>query len=400
MLVLRAGRGFDGEQMMPDGAVVLVDNGRIVAVQSASTPLPDGAPVVDFPDATLMPGLIDMHVHLCGDNTPVALDRLADCTDDDLSDAIRQGLRMHLRAGVTTVRDLGDRDYAAVRQRDAATAGTATEAQPTIVAAGPPITSRSGHCWYMGGEAHGRVELRSAVQQRVERGVNVVKIMLSGGILTPGTDVMACQFELDEVRVVVDSAHAAGLPVTAHAHGLPAVERAWRAGVDGIEHCTCLTPDGVVMSDELLAGLAASRIVVCPTLGKTGDLAVPPRLAALVERLNLTWESRQQHAGAMYRAGVRLAAGTDGGISPPKPHGILPEAVADLVAGGIPTEHALASATSVAAEGAGLGDRKGRLRAGYDADLVLVDGDPCADIGALRRVSAVMLRGSMVDLTA
>ena len=114
----------------------------------------------------------------------------------------------------------------------------------------------------------------------------------------------------------------------------------------------------------------------------------------------VTWEARQAHAARMHGAGVRLVSGSDGGISPRKPHTVLPEAVADLVAGGVPAADALATATWRAAQSCGLGKHKGRLRAGYDADLLLVDGNPLDDIGALRRVSAVILNGAIIGKTA
>jgi imidazolonepropionase-like amidohydrolase len=252
----------------------------------------------------------------------------------------------------------------------------------------------------MGGEVESPDGLRSAVRERAERGVDVVKIMASGGANTPGTNVLLCQFSLDELRLVVDEAHALGLPVTAHAHGLPAVEQAVESGVDGIEHCSCLTESGIEMSDRLLESLAVQRIAVCPTLGKTADAVPPPVVVAMMERTGMTWEGRQAQVGRMHRAGVRIVSGADSGISAGKPHGVLPRAVADLVAGGISVTDALASATWLAAQACGLADRKGRLEAGYDADLLVIDGDPVTDIDSLCHVAAVMVRGEMVDLAS
>ncbi len=218
--------------------------------------------------------------------------------------------------------------------------------------------------------------------------------------MTPGSDPLLCQFQLAELRVVVEEAHAAGLPVTAHAHGLPAVEQAVDAEVDGIEHCTCLTPSGIQLPDRLLERLASRGTVVCPTLGRAAGSAPPAAVRAIMQRTGVTWEARQAHAARMHGAGVRLVSGSDGGISPRKPHGVLPEAVADLVAGGVSAADALAAATWCAAQSCGLGKHKGRLRAGYDADLLLVDGNPLNDIGVLRRVSAVILNGAIVGKTA
>jgi imidazolonepropionase-like amidohydrolase len=231
-----------------------------------------------IPDGTVLPGLIDTHVHLCGDSWMGALDRLAGYNDAELADVITAGLRTQLGR------------YAVLEWRDSMRDG----AYPTMVAAGPPITSRQGHCWNMGGEAAGPAELRAAVRERADRGVDVVKIMASGGFVTPGTDVMRCQFDLDDMRLIVDEAHAAGLPVTVHAHGLPAVEQAILAGADGIEHCSCMTPNGIEMSDHLVEALAARRIAVCPTLGVRGELTPPPAVAALMERTGVTLETRRR----------------------------------------------------------------------------------------------------------
>jgi imidazolonepropionase-like amidohydrolase len=397
VVALRAARGFDGEQVLADGVTVLVDEGRIVGVEPGWPELGERWQVLEFPDATVLPGLIDTHVHLGGDSRNGALDRLAGYPGETLDAVIETGLRRHLAAGVTTVRDLGDRNWSALGRRERQRAGKAGFPSPAIVASGPPITSVGGHCCSMGGAVAGPDQLRAAVRERADRGADVVKVMASGGNATPGTDIMNCQFTLDELRLVVGEGHRLGLPVTAHAHGLPAVEQAIAAGVDGIEHCSCLTETGVDMSDRLLASLAGSRITVCPTLGKTADAVPPPAIVEMMRRTGMTYESRQQSVGRMHHHGVRLVSGSDGGISTGKPHGILPIAVADLVAGGVSTAEALASATTVAAQTCGFAGRKGRLRPGWDADLLVTRGDPTVDITALAQVRAVMVNGTVVD---
>ncbi|HEV7979229.1 amidohydrolase family protein [Amycolatopsis sp.] len=393
MLALRAARGFDGEQMLADGVTVLVDDGRIVGVESGWPEVGERWQVLEFAGATVLPGLIDTHVHLGGDSENGALERLAEYPGEKLDAVIEAGLRRHVAAGVTTVRDLGDRRWSVLGWRERRRVGEVGFACPTIVASGPPVTSVGGHCWSMGGAVEGAGELIAAVGERAGRGVDVVKVMASGGNATPGTDVMSCQFSLDELKLVVAEGHRLGLPVTAHAHGLTAVEQAIAAGVDGIEHCSCVTETGVEMSDALLGSLADSRILVCPTLGKTPGAAPPPVVVEMMRRTGMTWEARLRLIGRMYEHGVRLVSGTDGGISTGKPHGILPFAIADLVGGGVPVAAALASATSEAASACGLGDRKGRLRPGWDADLLVTDGDPAVDIAALGRVRAVAVGG-------
>src|SRR3954447_3534077 len=200
----RAARAFDGERVLPDGALVLVDDGRIVGVEPATAPAPAHCPVTDLPGATVLPGLIDAHVHLCADNGPRALDQLPELSDDELDAIVAASMAEQLASGVTAVRDLGDARWAVVdRHRDHADG-------PTVVGSGPPITCPDGHCAGMGGEAAGEEGLRRAVVERAERGVDVIKVMTSGGGMTLGTDVTACQFTLAELRALVDEAHRVG----------------------------------------------------------------------------------------------------------------------------------------------------------------------------------------------
>jgi imidazolonepropionase-like amidohydrolase len=387
----RADLAFDGERALPGGALVLVDDGVIVAVAPASAPAPDGCPVTHVPGAALLPGLIDTHVHLCADSTPGALDVVPDRSPAELQAVVATSLQQHLRAGVTAVRDLGDHQWTVVDL------GQPDDA-PTIVAAGPPLTTTQGHCWSMGGEVSGTDELRRAVRDRADRGAAVVKIMASGGVMTAGTDVQLCQFDVDEIRVVVDEAHRAGLPVTAHAHPVPAVENALAAGVDGIEHCSCMTPTGIHPPPELLDRLAGSGVHVGPTLGRVPGIDPPPNVQAVLERMGATWDDIVAHVGVLYRAGVTLVSGVDAGIGPGKVHGLLPVALSQLVDCGLPAEAALASATSVAARACRLEQRTGRLAVGLDADLLLVDGDPVADVASVQRPRVVVSRGREVPL--
>jgi imidazolonepropionase-like amidohydrolase len=395
MFGIRAGRAFDGERVVPGGALVLVDEGRIAGVEPRTAPAPEGWPALEVPGGTVLPGLVDAHVHLCADGTDGALDRIGEPGEDAMMAVIEESLRRHLAAGVTTVRDLGDRRFAVLDWRSSSRSRSGV--YPAVVAAGPPITSVGGHCANMGGEAAGQDQLREAVRERAERGADVVKIMASGGFATAGTQVMLCQFALGELRVVVEEAHAAGLPVTAHAHGLPAVHMAMAAGVDGIEHCSFLTDKGMQQSAEDVARLAEAGLAVCPTVGTTGTLVPPPNAAATLGKLGMTMEQvvemRKRRVAQMHAAGVRIVSGSDGGIAAAKPHGLLPVSVAFLVEGGVSTVAALASATALAADACGLGNRKGRLRAGYDADLLVVDGDPIADISRLTQPSAVFAAG-------
>jgi imidazolonepropionase-like amidohydrolase len=193
--------------------------------------------------------------------------------------------------------------------------------------------------------------------------------------------------------------------VTAHAHGTPAVEQAVAVGVDGIEHCSCVTDRGFgQVSEETVVTLARSRIAVCPTIGVDAQLikAPPPAIRTMMARMAMTAEhmlqARWDFVGRLHRAGVHLVSGADSGIGPAKRHGVLPHAVCELVTAGLSVTEAVATATSGAAQACGVSARKGRLAPGYDADLLLVDGDLEIDVTALHRPRSVLLHGLPVDL--
>jgi imidazolonepropionase-like amidohydrolase len=403
MYAVRARHAFDGERFLDGGATVLVDGGRIAGVESHGYPVPAGCPVRSY-DGTLVPGLVETHVHLVADSSPMALDRVAGYSGAEIDAVVTEALGRHLAAGVTTVRDLGDRDFNVVARRDAQDGS----AEPRIVAAGPPITTVGGHCHFLGGEVSGLDQIRAAVQERVVSGVDVVKVMASGGMATAGTDPAAAQFSLEELRLVVEEAHAAGLPVAAHAHAASAARLALEVGVDSIEHASYIVPRAELppdvpaaghLSEDDLVRLVESRVSVCPTMGgfNVGMLRdAPPRALARLREFGFNPETMVSERRAMIRrmaeAGVRLVSGADAGIAPGKAHGRYAEALIELGAV-TPIEQTLASATSLAAEVCRLGDRTGRLRAGYDADLAVFDGDLRDDLAGLRRVAAVVLRG-------
>ncbi|MFF1398124.1 amidohydrolase family protein [Streptomyces sp. NPDC058287] len=393
MLALRIARVFDGRAVVEGAGIVFVDGGRIAGVEPAWFGIPAGVEVLDRPSGTLLPGLVDAHVHLVGDGEPGAWERVGELSQDDLFSTIERSLRIQLAAGVTTVRDLGDVAWSVVDWR----AGRPRTGLPTVVASGPPVTNRGGHCGHMGGGASGSDELRAAVRERAERGADVVKIMTGGGMPTPGSPVDRGRFTAEELALVVRQAHAVGLPVTAHAHALVSIRDAIAAGVDGIEHCTFLTSDSAHVPEEAIAALAAQGIVVCPTLGRTPGAAPAPQLTERMRKASLGYDALRRRVVRAHLAGVTIVSGTDGGTGPGTPHGSLPRAVMDLVSSGMAAADALASATSVAARACGLGDRKGRVRTGYDADLVVVDGDPLTDMAALTRIDVTVLGGQVLS---
>ena len=398
MFAIRANHAFDGEDFRAGGATVLVDDAGIVGVEPLRYEPPSDCDLVDYGDATVLPGLIDTHVHLVGDSRVMALERLAEYSPEEIDAVVIESLRRQLAAGVTTVRDLGDWHFNVVERRDAQR--QVDDGLPWIVASGPPITSPGGHCGYLGGEVSGADEIVAAVRERAELRVDVVKVMASGGMATTGSDVFVPQFPIEELRLLVEQAHAAGLPVTAHAHSAAAVDQAVAAGVEGIEHASSRA------TEEQLAALAASGIAVCPTLGGFNTkslaalLAVSPRFQQIFADAGLTPESyleiRMSALRRMTTFGIQLISGDDAGIGPDKAHGTYAEAVIELgqVTGTVP---ALVAASSDPAAAIGLGRSKGRLRRGYDADLLVVGGDLAADLTALRDVRQVVLRGVPVS---
>ena len=385
LTALRAAWLFDGtgSALIPDPLVV-IDGGIIVAVGSGA-PAPDGADVVDLGGAALLPGLVDTHVHLAFDASADPIAALAARSDEEALAAMVRAGQAALRGGVTTVRDLGDRDYLSLGLRG-------QPGLPTILAAGPPVTTPAGHCHYLGGAAKPtEAGVRAAVREHVERGVDVIKIMASGGTLTPGTYQHLAQFTPELLRAAVDEAHRLGLQVTAHAHAVAAIADGVSAGADGLEHVSFWTEDSVDAPAELIQLIADRQTVVGLTVGMVPmpGLAPPPVVRA---RLPLILANMKR----MYEAGALMVAGSDAGIGPVKPHDVVRHAPDQLREIGIGQAEALRMLTSVAAEVIGLGHRKGRIAPGFDADILAVDGDPIADPAALHRIRAVYARGAAV----
>lgn len=384
---------FDGTAASYGPATVLVEDGRITGVDTSGALPQDGVPLVDLgADAFLMPGLVDCHVHLGFDAGSDAVSTITAIDDTELLAWMRTAAGRAIQAGITTMRDLGDRNYLSLALK--AELDRNPEAGPEILAAGPPITTPGGHCFFLGGETEGATALRAAVRERHERGCAVVKIMLSGGNMTPGSiPPHESQYSLDDLRIVVEEAHRLGLPVAAHAHGTPAIRDALTAGVDSIEHASFMTAEGVDADPELLAAIADSDVFVSTTLGVAPDDGtpfVPP--PAMMRRL----ESMKEAFTNLYKLGAKIVLGTDAGIAPVKPHDVLPYAVAQFTENGASSVEALATATSLAARACGVADRKGRIAVGADADLLAVTGSPIDDLDRLLDVRAVFRAGVRV----
>src|SRR5499427_10707079 len=228
--VLSAPRVITGDETVPDGAVVIGD--RIVDWAGPAAALPaeyTALPRADYPDSTIMPGLIDSHVHLGFDGGPNPAARMRAETDEQQLILMLRSARDLLGVGVTTARDLGSRGYLAVAVRDAIAGGLARG--PRMVVAASPVTITGGHCWFMGGEADGDDELRKIVRTHHKRGADLIKVMSTGGFMTPGSAPWYAQFTSEQLRIIVEEASRVDLPVAAHAHGIEGIRRAVEAGV-------------------------------------------------------------------------------------------------------------------------------------------------------------------------
>lgn len=377
---IRGHRFFDGETLVDQRVLVIVRDGRIIDVDLSGDEPSVDLPVEDLGDVTLMPGLIDSHSHLVFDPPANIVEQMAADDDETLLDRMRLHAQQALRAGITTVRDLGDRNYLSLVLREETAASP--QAGPELLVSGPPITTPDGHCWFLGGATAGP-DLRAAVTERVERQVDLIKVMATGGSVTPGSSMQASQYSLDELRVIVDTAHAAGKPVTAHAHGGQGIADAVRAGVDGVEHCTFLSESGAEPVWTTIAAIADAGVFVGVTVGRTPP---SPRLDSV----------RAMYA-RMHREGVRMVCSSDAGVTAAKPHDCLPLVVPEFVSfTDVSAVEGLKAVTSLAAQSCGVGGRKGRIAPGYDADLLAVGGNPAVSLDALRDVRAVFRTGQRI----
>jgi imidazolonepropionase-like amidohydrolase len=402
MLAIRSARLFDGvANQLHARPLVLVDHGSITDVDTTGADPPGGAELVDLGEATLLPGLIDSHTHLVLDASNDPVGHLAGRSDDALLADCRARAGAALAAGITTVRDLDDRRFVTLRLRQELAAHPTQG--PQLLVSGPPVTTPGGHCWFLGGEAAGVPGVQEAVRALAARGVDVVKVMVTGGNLTPGSVVWQSQYGPAELRAAAEEAHRAGLAITGHAHGAQGIAEAVAARFDGIEHGLSLTADGVRQDPAVVDQLAARGVVVSVTGAQNRPLGQPPPGMVPGSDLARRFEeiAKQLKAGVagvlrLRAAGVPLTMSSDAGIGPHKPHDVLPWGPQGLTSTGFSGAEALRMVTSVAADACGVGDRKGRIAPGFDADLLAVDGDPLTDASVVREVVAVFRAGQRV----
>lgn len=368
--------------VVDDGAAV-VDGTTIAWVGRRAdlpTALAAGAVHHELGDATLMPGMVDSHVHLGFDGGADPVARMKAETDAEQLVLMLRSARELLSVGVTTARDLGARSFLDVTVRDAIAAGMARG--PRLITVGRPITVTGGHCWFMGGECDTVDDVRTMVRLHHKMGTDAIKVMSTGGFMTRGSAPWFAQFTVDQLHAAVEEAHRVGKKVAAHAHGVDGIARAVEAGVDTIEHCSFAHPDGRHEVDRALVGrIAAAGVHVCPTI----NLRMPEMLA-------VRGPAYEPALVPLLEAGVSVIAGTDAGINFTPHHGYVGglEAMAQI---GMPVDDVLHAATGRAADALGVGHCTGRLTPGLEADLIAVGGDPRADLSALHDLRLVLSRG-------
>jgi imidazolonepropionase-like amidohydrolase len=400
MQIYRADVLIDGSGAEPQRNVdIHVRDGIIQAVAPAGAlPHPADAVVYDNPGKTVLPGYIDGHVHLMFGSGPRTYDDVVTHDSDALMllRAVRNA-ELHLRAGVTTLRDAGARNRVTFDLRDGVAAGIVRA--PRMLLCGRPLTVTGGHFWWCNGEADGVDGVRAGARQMLKEGADFIKVMASGGATN---DSWYSSYSVDELKAAVAEAHQVGKKTMAHCLGADSIARAVEAGLDQIEHLNFLHPDGSRVFDERLAERIVARdIVVSPTIQTSyrelerleakGD-ALSPEERELREAYRYKIETKLDFVRRFHEIGAKIVAGTDAIQS----FGDFAVGLELLHRAGLSPMEVIVAATSLAAQAIGMERAVGSLQPGLHADLIYVDGDPLADLSALNRVEVVVLGGELI----
>lgn len=399
--VVYAGRVItDASKPALGPSTVVVTDDRITSIAPGRGEAPAGAAIVDLGGKTLLPGLIDLHVHLTGDPGG---DYRSEAVDPDEWGVVvgAKNARLTLRAGFTTVREAGSAQYTAFALRRGTAEGMIEG--PRIVAAGPPLSIIGGHGDVTGfrEDVHavldqgytctGAVECAEKVRKASRAGADVIKITATGGVLSQQGRGLEGHFSNAELVSIADTAHSLGLRVMAHAHGARGIESAAAAGIDSIEH-------GTFADDAALKVMKAKGSYLVPTLmafegikERLGKGIYTPTVEA---KVRMTMNDVGKAVGRAKALGVPIAFGTDAGVFE---HGRNAGEFALLVKYGLTPREALASATTVAAKLLSMEDQIGRIAPGLSADMIAVAGDPLSDVAVLEKVDWVMVRGRAAD---
>ncbi|HKX92673.1 MAG TPA: amidohydrolase family protein [Sphingomicrobium sp.] len=399
---IQAGRLIvDAAQPTRGPSTVIVENGRISRIDNGFT-APDGAIVVDQRSRTVIPGLIDAHVHLTNDPGTPFWREAVDSNELAAVIGVKNAL-LTVRAGFTTVRDLGAPGHSSFSLRDAIRDGVVPG--PRIIASGGALSIVGGHgdisgfrpevneALDPGGTCTGEDQCSARVREWAKRGSDVIKITSTGGVLSQQGRGLEGHFHPAEIRAIASTAHRLGLKVAAHAHGARGIEDAARAGVDSIDH-------GTFADGPALQAMKANGVWLVPTLmalegvrARLGRNIYTPVVEVKAREAMAQWGKA---LAAAKRAGVKIAFGTDAGVFEHGRNGEEAELMVRL--GGMTPREVLVSATTGAAELLGIASEVGTLEPGKSADLVAVDGDPSSDPKALTRIGYVMTRGKPVPM--
>ncbi len=400
-----AGMMFDGSGAPPvRDAAVAIEGDRITWVGSAREVA--GEPgsdtlVIDARDKTVLPGLMDIHAHLClTGERPTRYDVLTATETEVAANAIGQA-QAALRAGITTIRDCGGKGMITLNLRDAIAGGMVVG--PRLVVAGQAITTTGGHFWPYSIEADDVTELRKAARRLLRDGVDFIKLFGTGGSSTMSSRNLVPQYSVEEFRLVIEEARLSGKHVTSHLQAVEGIRNAVDAGIPCLEHCQFFGPDGDYAFDEELAARIADRgIPISLGLGtrwrgdkldRYGEFLNPRQ----IRQSQTMVEGRIDVLRRLRAAGVKIVASTDIGTLGALP-GDLPELMNYLVNRGVgmSVPEVIHSATGRAAEAIWISKEVGTLEKGKIADLIVVDGDPMADVLTLQKVRRVLRNGVTV----
>lgn len=393
-LILRRARILDGLGRSHERMAIVVRDGRIAAIDDdRQLSTPRGAHQIDVRGMTVLPGLIDCHVHLSlGGEADVVRTIREDAPALTVLKAA-QFARRTLEAGFTTVRDLGFRDHSIFGLKQAIDAGLIPG--PRILAAGQAICMTGGHARFIGREADGPEGVVKAVREQLAAGADVIKFIASGGVLTPGTHPESAQMSPEELAAGITEARRAGRRAAAHAHGAEGMKNAIRAGAHSIEHAT-------LMDDEVAALMHTCGVFMVPTLSALATTAGSDSMCGIPETAIAKAKTmRARHEASFklaYKAGIPIAMGTDAG-TPFNHHGENAQELERMVALGMSPMEAIIAATSAAARLLGLDHLVGTIEPGKHADLLILDGNPLKRISMLRdrdRIAGVIQGGRFV----
>jgi len=376
---------------------ITITNGRISAVGEQGAPIPAGARRVDLPGMTLLPGLIDMHVHLTSDPRFSGYRKL-EFTDNFWTVVGVANAKKTLEAGFTTVRNVGSSNYDDVALKQAIEQGYVPG--PRIVPATYGIGATGGHCDDTEfppsirtpgtAIADGAAQIRTTVRTLRKYGAEVIKFCGTGGVLSKTDSVGGQQYDLNEMKALVDEAHLLGLKVAVHAHGAAGIKDAIRAGVDTVEHASLADEESFALAKQHGSYFAMDIYNDDYILAEGEKNGVFPESLAKEREIG---RKQRETFRAAFRAGVKMIFGTDGGVYP---NGDNAKQFAKMVEWGMMPLQAIQSATSVAAEALGRPSDVGAIAVGRYGDLIAVAGDPLSDVSVLQSVAFVMKAGEVV----